>query len=149
MDEKFKKFDKEDDTKKTEHGNSVIDHNEVFVVTTLFMFSDDAWYVDSSAFMHLFHRKIGYVDLRKLHQLMGDNSTQEAIGKGKIKMRLLVGGNTIFATLNDVIYVPSLVKDLYYVNKATSQGYNVEFGDDNCKVRNNHKRVVTQGIQKN
>lgn len=70
VDEKFKKFDKEDDTKKTEHGNSVIDHNEVFVVTTLFMFSDDAWYVDSSAFMHLFHRKIGYVDLRKLHQLI-------------------------------------------------------------------------------
>jgi hypothetical protein len=74
---------------------------------------------------------------------MGNNSTQEAIGKGKIKMKLIVGGNTIFATLNDVIYVLGLVKNLYYVSVATSQGYNVEFGDDNCKVRNNHKRVVT------
>jgi hypothetical protein len=70
MDEKFKKFDKENDTKKTEHGNSAIDHNEVFVVTILSMFTDDAWYVDSSASMHLFHRKIGSMNLRKLHQLI-------------------------------------------------------------------------------
>lgn len=38
---------------------------------------------------------------------MGDNSTQKGIKKGKIKMNLIVRVNTIFATLNDVIYVPS------------------------------------------
>jgi hypothetical protein len=30
------------DTKKGEHGNSVIDHNETFVITTMSMSSDDS-----------------------------------------------------------------------------------------------------------
>jgi hypothetical protein len=74
------------------------------------MFSDDAWYVVSSASMHLFHRNIGCEFEKTSLVNMGNNSTQKAIGKGKIKMRLVVGGNTIFAILNDVIYVLSLVK---------------------------------------
>jgi hypothetical protein len=52
-------------------------------------------------------------------------------------MRLIVGGNTIYATLNDAIYVPDLIKNLYFESKTTSQGSSVEFDDDNCKVRNN------------
>jgi hypothetical protein len=76
------------------------------------MFSDDARYVDSSASMHIFHRKDWLCEFEKTSQVnVGDNSTQEVIGKGKIKMRLVVGGNNIFATLNDAIYVPNLVKN--------------------------------------
>lgn len=53
---------------------------------------------------------------------MGDNSTQEVVGKGKIRMKLTVGENTIFATLNDAIYVPRLAKNLFSMSEVTSQG---------------------------
>ncbi len=150
VDEKSKFFDKKVNIKKTKHGNNVIDHNEAFVVITLSMFSDDAWYMDSSASIHLFHRKDWLYEFEKTSLVnMGDNSTQEAIGKRKIKMRLIVGGNTIYATLNDAIYVPSLIKNLYSVSNTTFQGYNVKFGDDNCEVGNNQKRMVMRGIKKN
>jgi hypothetical protein len=53
---------------------------------------------------------------------MGDNSTQEVVGKGKIKMKLTMGENTIFTTLNDAIYVPGLAKNLFSMNEVTFQG---------------------------
>jgi hypothetical protein len=78
---------------------------------------------------------------------MGDNSTQEIVGKGKIKINMIVGVNYIFATCNDVIYVFGLA-NYFFVSKPTSQGYSVEFGDDFCEVRNNQKKIVTHGVQK-
>jgi hypothetical protein len=39
---------------------------------------------------------------------MGDNSTQEEVGKGEIKINMIVRINNIFAALSNVIYVPSL-----------------------------------------
>lgn len=47
----------------------MIDHNEAFVVTALSMFSDDVWYVDFGAFMHLFHKRFFFYEYEKHHQL--------------------------------------------------------------------------------
>ncbi len=47
--------------------------------------------------------------LKKISQIkiyMGDNSKQ--VGKGKIKINMIVGINNISTTFNNVIYVPSL-----------------------------------------
>jgi hypothetical protein len=35
------------------------------------------------------------------------------------------------------------------MSKATSQRYNVEFGDDFCEIRNNQKKIVAHGVIKN
>lgn len=111
VDEKSKKFDQKINIEKIEHGNSVIDHNEDFVVATLSMFNDDVWYVYSNAFMHLFHRRNWFYEFEKISLVnIRNNSKQVAIGKGKIKTRLTMGGNTIYVTLNDVIYVLGLIK---------------------------------------
>ncbi len=76
VDEKSKKFDKKVNIEKIEHGNSVIDHNETFVVATLSMFNDDVWYVDSSPFMHIFHRRDWFYEFEKTSLVnMGNNST--------------------------------------------------------------------------
>ncbi len=45
------------DAKKGEHGNSATDHNEAFVIIALSMSSDESWYVDFGASMHLFHKR--------------------------------------------------------------------------------------------
>jgi V8-like Glu-specific endopeptidase len=41
-DEKSKKYKKKIDIEKGKHGNSVIDHNEAFVITTISMSIDDS-----------------------------------------------------------------------------------------------------------
>jgi hypothetical protein len=41
-----------------------------------------------------------------------------------------------FATLNYLIYVLNLTKNIFPMSKATSQGYNVEFGDDTYEIKN-------------
>jgi hypothetical protein len=43
--------------KKKENGNSATDHNEPFVIIALSMSSDESWYVDFGASMHLFHKR--------------------------------------------------------------------------------------------
>jgi len=56
-DEKSKKLEKKIDAKKGEHGNSVTDRSEAFVITSLLLSSDESWYVDFGASMHLFHKR--------------------------------------------------------------------------------------------
>jgi hypothetical protein len=34
------------------------------------------------------------------------------------------------------------------MNKATSQGYNVDFGHDACEIQNSRKKMVAHMIQK-
>jgi hypothetical protein len=100
----------------------------------------DVWYVDFGASIHFFHRRDCFYEYEKTSPIeiyMGNNSTQNIVSKGKIMMKLTMRENTIFAMLNDVIYVPSLTKNFFFVSEATSQGYSVEFDDDNCEVRKN------------
>jgi len=144
-DEKSKKPKKKIDAKKKEHGNSATDHNEAFVIIALSMSSDESWYVDFGASMHLFHKKDWFYDFEKISVIkiyMGDNSTEEIVGKRKMKINIIVEVNNIFATFSDVIYVLGLTNFIFFVNKATSQGYSVEFGDDFREVRNNQKKIV-------
>ncbi len=75
------------------------------------MSSDKSWYVDFCASMHLFHRRDWFYDFEKISPIkiyMGDNSTQEIVGKGKIKINMIVGVDNISAIFSDVIYVLGL-----------------------------------------
>jgi hypothetical protein len=63
-------------------------------------------------------------------------------------MKLTMKENIIVAMLNDVIYVPNLTNNLFFVSEVTSQGYSVDFGDDNCEVKKTKKKVIVCMIQK-
>ncbi len=102
------------------------------------IFNDDAWNVDFGASMHLFHRRDYFYEYEKTSPIeidMGNNSTQKVVGKRKIRMKITMKENTIFAMLNDVIYVHGLTNNLFFVSEGTFQGYNVKFGDDNYEVK--------------
>jgi hypothetical protein len=77
---------------------------------------------------------------------MGDYSTQEAIIKGKIKIKMTMGVKHDLNHINDVIYVLCLTNNFFFVSKLTSQWYSVKFGDDMCQIKNNKKRVVVHKI---
>lgn len=86
---KSKKIEKKfDNVEKKEHGNNATNHlAEAFVIIVLSMYGDETWYVNSNASMHLCHRRNCYFKFERISPkktYMGNNSTQEVVGKGKI-----------------------------------------------------------------
>jgi hypothetical protein len=80
---------------------------------------------------------------------MGENSIQEAIGKGNVIISMKVGDCKVKGVLHEVLHVPSLVKNLLLVSKATAQGQKIKFKQDGCSVKNSVGEVLVRVIQKN
>jgi len=82
------------------------------------------WYIDSGASTHLFHERSWFTDYEKTSLVkinMGDNSVQEAVGKGNIQVSMSVRGNErVKAILTNVLHVPGIAKNNNSVTKATS-----------------------------
>jgi hypothetical protein len=68
---------------------------------------------------------------------MGDDSVQEAIGKGGVIISMKVGDRKVKVVLHEVLHVPGLVKNLFLISKATAQGQKIEFEQDGCSIKNN------------
>jgi hypothetical protein len=65
---------------------------------------------------------------------MGDNSIQEAIGKGCIDISMTIKKNVLPRMLTNILHVPKIVKNIFSFNKATSYGHIFKFG--NKRVHN-------------
>jgi len=82
-----------DNVEKNEHGNNVTNHlGEAFVIIALSLYGDETWCVNSNASMHLCHRRNWYFESKSklpIKIYMGNNSTQEVVGKEKMKMKMI------------------------------------------------------------
>jgi hypothetical protein len=58
---------------------------------------------------------------------MGDNFVQEAIGKGSVRLTMKMGDCEVRGVLHEVFHVFGIVKNLFSISKATTQGLKVEF----------------------
>jgi hypothetical protein len=58
---------------------------------------------------------------------MGENSIQEAIGKGNMDVTMEIRENVVRKTFTDVLHLPRIVKNLFSMSKAVSQGHMFEF----------------------
>jgi len=80
-----------DNVEKNEHGNNVTNHlGEAFVIIALSLYGDETWCVNAS--MHLCHRRNWYFESKSKSPIkiyMGNNSTQEVVGKEKMKMKMI------------------------------------------------------------
>jgi hypothetical protein len=83
---------------------------------------------------------------------IGDNSVQEAVGKGNIQVSMSVRGNErVKAIRTNVLHVPGIAKknsSVTNVTKATSSGHVVEFGEKGRVITNIQKKVVALGVKK-
>lgn len=87
-------------------------------------------YIDSRASQHLIFEKnifFDYKHILKKSIYMGDNFVQEAIGKGSVRLTMKVGGWEVRGVLHEVFHVLGLVKNLFLVSKAKTQGLKIEF----------------------
>jgi hypothetical protein len=56
-----------------------------------------------------------------------------------------IGDHKIKGVLHEV-HVPSLVKNLFLVRKATAQGLKIEFEQDGCSINNSVGEVLARAI---
>jgi hypothetical protein len=76
---------------------------------------------------------------------MGDNFIQEAIGNGSVIISMKIGNHEIKGVLHEV-HVQSLVKNIFLVNIATTQGLKIEFEQDGYNIKNSVGEVLVKAI---
>ncbi|KAF3787757.1 Retrovirus-related Pol polyprotein from transposon TNT 1-94 [Nymphaea thermarum] len=106
-------------------------NREVICVVSECLFADGdltGWWVDLRATCHIAKTKEGVINMKNLslgtHKIyMGNNFYRDVLGIGAY--RLNVGG--ISVVLNEVLYVPSMRRNLVSVPALTGKGFEVRF----------------------
>jgi len=99
-------------------------------LTTTNVLVNKTWYIDSRASQHLMFEKNIFFDYKHIPKRsinMGDNFVQEAIGKGSVRLTMKMGDCEVRGVLHEVFHVLGIVKNLFSISKATTQGLKVEF----------------------
>ena len=107
------------------------------------------WYVDSGASEHMSndeeimesHEKFLTPEIFRL----GDNREVKAHGKGTIVLKINALGKWNNSSLTDVLYVPSLAKNLFSVSAATKKGLTMSFDSNSCKIISKTGTVLGSG----
>eukprot|EP00794_Sanderia_malayensis_P006182 gene6182-6896_t len=98
------------------------------------------WYIDSGASQHMSCNKNwmkNYNEFSVPEKVrLGDNRTVEALGKGTVWLRVMADGQYKPVEMSDVLYVPSLVKNLFSVRAVVDKDLTVIFKDDQCIILN-------------
>jgi hypothetical protein len=63
-----------------------------------------------------------------------DRSTISALGRGDIKVNLLLGNKYTTVTLKNTLYTPKMALTLISVHRITAAGFTVQFENDACKI---------------
>jgi hypothetical protein len=93
----------------------------------------DCWLIDCGCNNHITNSACSLSQVRSsnLGVLLGDNSViQSGVGIGQ---RFISFGNST-GTMNDVLHVPSMGKNLLSVGVSTSRGLSFWFDDDTCTI---------------
>ena len=115
-----------------------------FVNESLYVkFSKSTWWIDSGATIHVANSLQGYRSMRTLQRsksfIKVANEIQadvETVGDLPLE---LADGFILF--LRDVLYVPSLQRNLISVSKLDHDGYDCHFGNGKCQILFNNRCI--------
>ena len=97
--------------------------------------ADDVWYVDFGASNHMTHYKNWFNELHVPKQPgyveTGDNTVHLIERMGNVPLATHDGKPKHMA---DVLYVPTITKNLVSVGQMVEQGLQVKFNEDGCYV---------------
>jgi hypothetical protein len=98
--------------------------------------SSNTWWIDSGATVYVTNSSRGLLGARttgrerSLQVADGREAKVEAVGTLPL---LLHGGSTLY--LNNVLYVPSLRRNLIFVASLEDDGYECLFGNNKCTIK--------------
>ncbi|KAL0453364.1 UNVERIFIED_CONTAM: hypothetical protein Slati_1314500 [Sesamum latifolium] len=100
--------------------------------------NDTDWILDTGASRHFCSNKELFQELQEAHVdeyiFMGNSTTAEVLGKGKVFLKL-TSGKTL--TLNDVLYVPSLRRNLISGSLLNKAGLKIVLEADKVIITKN------------
>ena len=104
------------------------------------------WYIDSGATKHMTFEKDLIVDFYEYEQpskiYLGDNRAIKAFGEGKVNLSCYDESHAVALTLNKVLYVPNLSKNLLSVPAMTQMGADVLFDEGKCIISKNERKFT-------
>ena len=118
-------------------GNDVVSFiDESFLAN----FSPNTWWIDSGATVHISNSLQVFHSMRTIRKgerslRVADGNEVEVQGIGSFSLELASGFNL---QLDDVLYVPSLKRNLISVSALDDSGHIVEFGNNKCIIKFNY-----------
>ena len=77
--------------------------------------------------------------------VLGDNSSIQGTGVGRIAVRMMAGGKWIHTVLQDVLYVPELHGNLLSVSQLAQRGADVRFAKGGCQIYDQKGTLTCEG----
>ncbi|KAM3955568.1 uncharacterized protein ACR2FA_010514 [Aphomia sociella] len=105
---------------------------------------ESCWILDSGASAHMTYRRDYLCDFRPQSNFvrLGDKSELTVLGVGTAKIKKLVNGQWYNSTINNVLYVPDLKRNLFSEGVVTSKGFNVIKTSSFATIRESDGTVV-------
>lgn len=110
----------------------------------------EIWITDSGASRHMTSRREWFSDFKKLKNsepiFLGDNEQCDVEGEGTILIQRYVNGAWQKASIDNVLYVPRIEKNLFSVGVCTTKGLEVVFKNNSVKIVDGDE-VLATGIK--
>ena len=111
----------------------------------------EEWLIDSGATSHMTHSKellYHYCKFETPEKVnLSDGHVVEAYGRGDIWINMKFKVNKQKScVMKNVLYVPKLACNLFYVRAAVSKGNLVKFGGASCWIRSREGKLVGMGL---
>ena len=112
----------------------------------------DVWLLDSGASRHISFKREWFTDFSITsgeYVMLGDNGECEVRGVGTVKIRKFVNNEWFSSTIENVLYVPKLRKNLFSVGMCAARGYNVTFSEKRVVISRRGEIIVEGAKQAN
>ncbi|RWR98872.1 retrovirus-related Pol polyprotein from transposon TNT 1-94-like protein, partial [Dinothrombium tinctorium] len=90
---------------------------------------------------------VNYEEINPIDITLADNRIVKAIGVGDIHLIFKTKAGFAKVLMKEVLFVPELGNNLFSVSKVASLGFEVIFGDKNCRIKRGNKLLV-EGFRK-
>lgn len=111
--------------------------------------NDEAWIADSGASMHMtghreyFSKLEPFCEVR--HVKIADNKVLPTAGVGNIDIEVNINNELFCRQLSNVLYVPSLKKNLFSVGAANDKGFSFHCYKDHCVIKDRNNSISAVG----
>lgn len=155
--EKFCRKKKKDSQENQKRDNDSTDVNAFMVEVSsppelLKKDTKDIWLLDSGASKHMTHHRSWFSEFTSHKNetvLLGDEGILDVEGCGSILIERYVNGEWIKGKLENVLYVPSLKKNLLSVGACTNKNYIALFKKNSVELYLNKKLMASGILQRN
>lgn len=126
--------------KKDKKGNAFVVMDKISESSAYF--NKTKWLVDSGASEHMccdYELFNSYCSAEGKSVIVGNGTQISVKGSGQVAVQVWNGNEWIDTTIDNVLHVPELSINLFSVNRATSKGYVIVTGENECKFYKENK----------